>query len=53
MSFFYKFKERPFNKVEYYLSYDGAIEVDRKLKDHKYKCRKIYEDKIYNIKMLI
>ena len=44
---FFKFNERPCNKIDYELSWDGISEVDRKLKDHNYNCRKLYEDKIY------
>ena len=52
--FFFKFKDRPFKKIDYYLSYDGSIEHDRKNYKSMYNYTKIYEDKIYNkIKLFI
>ena len=41
---------RPCNKIDYELSYDGISRVDRKLNNYKnkYKYTKIYQDKIYN-----
>ena len=47
---FSKFRGRPSNKIDYDLSRNGISGVDRKLNNYKnkYKCRKIYEDKIYN-----
>ena len=41
---------RPCNKIDYELSYDGITGINRKLNNYKnkYKYTKIYEDKIYN-----
>ena len=46
---FLKFN-RPCNKIDYELSYDGISKVNRKFNNYKdrYKNMKIYEDKIYN-----
>ena len=51
---FSKFENRPFKKIEYYLSWDGMGESCKNNYKNMYKYRKIYEDKIYNkIKLFI
>ena len=46
---FSNFKGRSHNNIDYDLSWDGILRVDRKLNNYKnkYKYIKIYEDKIY------
>ena len=46
---FLKFN-RPCNKIDYELSYDGISKVNKKFNNYKdkYKHTKIYEDKIFN-----
>ena len=47
---FSNFKGRSYNKIENYFTYEGIDEIHRDINNYKnkYKCTKIYEDKIYN-----
>ena len=45
---FSNFEGRTYNKIENYFTYEGLDENNRVINNYKYKCIKIYEDKIYN-----